>query len=216
MELFIDCEWNSFGGDLISMALVPRDRSIEPFYEVVPHKNPHPWVAEHVIPALGKAQIEYSEFQTKLEEYLAQFEWVEIISDWPEDITWFCRALITGPGLKISTPKLYMRCVSLPPATTNPHNALADAIDNRDAFYGDFDASTSYRWPSGGVQCFHCAERFETHSRAEIHFGARPHQKPLCQTTEASAEVMLKKLRALENWAINQGLEIPQELKSDG
>ena len=33
--LYIDCEFNSFGGELISLALVPADPNIPAFYEVI-------------------------------------------------------------------------------------------------------------------------------------------------------------------------------------
>jgi hypothetical protein len=35
MRIFVDCEFNGFGGDLLSMALVPEDDVIAPWYEVV-------------------------------------------------------------------------------------------------------------------------------------------------------------------------------------
>lgn len=52
MRLFIDGEWNSFGGDLISLALVAEDG--REWYEVLDCVDPHPWVAENVIPKLGR------------------------------------------------------------------------------------------------------------------------------------------------------------------
>ena len=47
MKLFLDCEFNGFGGELISMALV--DENERYFYEVLPCINPTAWVLDNVI-----------------------------------------------------------------------------------------------------------------------------------------------------------------------
>lgn len=125
MKLFIDGEWNSYGGELISMALVPEIG--EHFYEVLGCDNPDPWVAENVMTKLYKNQITMSEMQEKLEAYLSQFESVHIVADWPEDIMWFCKVLITGPGTRINTPPLSLEVLRVDTVSTNPHYALADA-----------------------------------------------------------------------------------------
>lgn len=137
MDLFIDGEWNSFGGSLISLALVPKTG--EPFYEVI-ERDPNvdepidPWVAENVIPKLGKAPVSYRHLQHKLGQFLNQFTRVRVIADWPEDIEWFCRLLITGPGERLSTPELSMEIHRVDAVSSNPHNALADAQALRDYF----------------------------------------------------------------------------------
>ena len=125
MKLFIDGEWNSYGGDLISLALVP-EIGVH-FYEVLGCDNPDPWVAENVMTKLGKNQITMPEMQEKLEVYLSQFESVHIVADWPEDIMWFCKVLVTGPGTRINTPPLSLEVLRVDTVSTNSHNALADA-----------------------------------------------------------------------------------------
>jgi hypothetical protein len=125
MKLFIDGEWNSYGGELISLALVPEIG--EHFYEVLGCDSPDPWVAENVMTKLGKNQITMPEMQEKLEVYLSQFESVHIVADWPEDIMWFCKVLITGPGTRINTPPLSLEVLRVDTVSMNPHNALADA-----------------------------------------------------------------------------------------
>ena len=125
MKIFIDGEWNSYGGDLISLALVPEIG--EHFYEVLGCDNPDPWVAENVMTKLGKNQITMPEMQEKLEVYLSQFESVHIVADWPEDIMWFCKVLITGPGTRVNTPLLSLEVLRVDTVSMNPHNALADA-----------------------------------------------------------------------------------------
>jgi hypothetical protein len=125
MKLFIDGEWNSYGGELISLALVPEIG--EHFYEVLGCDSPDPWVAENVMPKLVKNRITMSEMQEKLEVYLSQFESIHIVADWPEDIMWFCKVLITGPGTRINTPPLSLEVLRVDTVSMNPHNALADA-----------------------------------------------------------------------------------------
>ena len=132
MRVFIDGEWNSYGGDLISLALVAEDgRS---FYGVLGCDKPDPWVAENVMPKLGKPWITLEILQEQLEIFLRQFEFdsVHIIADWPEDIMWFCKVLVTGPGTRLNTPPLTMEVLRVDTVSKNPHNALADAMALRD------------------------------------------------------------------------------------
>lgn len=125
MKFFIDGEWNSYGGELISLALVPEIG--EHFYEVLGCDSPDPWVAENVMTKLGKDQITLALMQELLEVYLNQFESVHIIADWPEDVMWFCKVLITGPGTRINTPPLSFEVLRVDTISLYPHNALADA-----------------------------------------------------------------------------------------
>jgi hypothetical protein len=75
------------------------------------------------------------QFVLLLQIWLLQFPSIHVIADWPEDISHFCQALITGPGERINTPALTMevrRDLDLIPSAT-PHNALADAWAIRDS-----------------------------------------------------------------------------------
>jgi hypothetical protein len=56
MNLFLDCEFNGFGGELISMALVDGDGNY--FYEVLPCLEPINWVKENVLPMLDKQPVQ--------------------------------------------------------------------------------------------------------------------------------------------------------------
>lgn len=125
MKLFIDGEWNSYGGDLISLALVPAIG--ESFYEVLGCDKPDPWVAENVMPKLQKEPITMASMQEKMWSYLNQFESIHVIADWPEDVMWFCKVLVTGPGTRIDTPPLSFEILRVDTISKNPHNALADA-----------------------------------------------------------------------------------------
>lgn len=130
MKIFIDGEWNSYGGELISLALVAEDNRT--FYEVLGCDNPDPWVAENVMPKLEKPWITLEILQEKLEIFLGQFSRVQIVADWPEDIMWFCKVLVTGPGTRLDTPPLTMEVLRVDTVSKNPHNALADAMALRD------------------------------------------------------------------------------------
>lgn len=125
MKLFLDCEFNEFRGALISMALV--DENGREWYEVVPCENPGPWVAEHVIPILGRGPVSLPFMQASLGAWLSVYESIHIVADWPEDIAHFCTALITGPGMRLDTPPLTMEVLRIDATSEMPHNALADA-----------------------------------------------------------------------------------------
>ena len=125
MKLFLDCEFNGFKGELISMALVAPDG--QEFYEVLPCENPGAWVAEHVMPILNKPAVSIEAFQASLQRFLMKFDAVHIVADWPEDIQHFCNSLITGPGSRLNTPPLTMEVVRIDAPSDQPHNALADA-----------------------------------------------------------------------------------------
>lgn len=125
MRLFLDCEFNEFKGALISMALV--DENGREWYEVVPCENPGPWVAENVIPILGRGPVPIGLMQASLSAFLALYDSVHIVADWPEDIAHFCNALITGPGYRLDTPPLTMEVLRVDASSELPHNALADA-----------------------------------------------------------------------------------------
>lgn len=131
MNIYIDCEWNGFGGRLISMALVSEDG--REFYEVLACENPCQWVAENVIPILNKNPISMEKFNQLLQEYLFQFDAVNIIADWPEDIEKFCAALIIGAGERLNTPPLSMQIIRINAKSALPHNALEDARGIRSA-----------------------------------------------------------------------------------
>lgn len=95
MRLCIDGEWNSYKGELISLALVADDG--REFYAVLGCDNPDPWVALNVMPKLGRESITLEALQEQLERFLSQFYEVHIVADWPEDIAHFCNVLRRRP-----------------------------------------------------------------------------------------------------------------------
>jgi hypothetical protein len=126
MRIWIDTEFNEFKGELISMALVAEDG--REFYESVGCEKPGAWVAQNVMPIIGKAPVAMLLLQRRLFEFLRHYDSVHIVADWPEDIAHFCNALITGPGFRIDTPALTLEIRrDLDAVSALPHNALADA-----------------------------------------------------------------------------------------
>lgn len=139
MNIWIDCEFNEFGGDLISMALVADDG--QEFYEVLDLENDWKygsWVFANVVPWLNKDPIEKSVFQSKLWSFINQWNEVHIIADWPDDIRYFCQSLITGPGIAINTPPKMTMQIDRELDTSSSkilHNALEDARAIKQSWY---------------------------------------------------------------------------------
>lgn len=130
MNVFLDTEFNGFGGKLLSMALVPEDENLPQFYrELQVTDQLHPWVMENVIPHLNGPAVTFSRFQHDLAVYLNTIGPCNIIADWPDDIKYFCEALITGPGERVALAHniSFGLDFSIKYQSLIPHNALADA-----------------------------------------------------------------------------------------
>jgi hypothetical protein len=125
MKIWIDTEFNEFRGALISMALI--DESGREFYRSVGCESPGAWVAANVMPIIGIEPVSMAALQADLQAWLSVYDDVHVIADWPEDIEHFCRALITGPGERINTPRLTMEVDrDINASSKLPHNALED------------------------------------------------------------------------------------------
>lgn len=131
INLFIDCEFNGFGGELISMAIVSEHG--DEFYEVLQlpeNTKIHSWVKENVMPILKKKPVDRFVFQRKLHEFLSNYSEVHVIVDWPDDIKYFCQSLITGAGTMMSIPSTLTMEIDRTLSNDKSeilHNALADA-----------------------------------------------------------------------------------------
>ena len=128
MKLFLDCEFNGFGGELISMAIVDENNHF--FYEVLEIQNINTWVSLNVMPVLNKLPISKEYFKNKLQNYLTEYDSIEIIADWPDDFKYFFQSITLDNGYKLKTPKIIaVLDESLnAKSSTVPHNALHDAI----------------------------------------------------------------------------------------
>ena len=114
MRYFLDAEFNGFGGQLISLALVPEDKKAAPFYEVLACADPNPWVIDHVVPVLQKQAISRPEMIAKLVAYLRGDSEPVVTADWPEDIAHLALLMLTGPGWCMPSPRLIIELLDLP------------------------------------------------------------------------------------------------------
>lgn len=132
MKFFLDAEFNGFGGDLISIALVSN--AGHEWYEVTHCDAPIPWVRQHVMPVLQRPAISRDEVTASLRRFLVQFDEVHIVADWPEDIIHLCSLLIPAKGHRIATPPMTLELITLEARleSTTAHNALSDARALRD------------------------------------------------------------------------------------
>lgn len=143
MRYFLDCEFNGFGGQLISLALVP-EHGDEDYYVVLPlEEAPHPWVERHVVPYLRSVptplynQLDRIAAAHDIARFLSTDPDPEIVADWPEDIALFCRLLLTADAEIVDVSSLRFHFVRTPGFSTArnsivPHNALHDARALRD------------------------------------------------------------------------------------
>jgi hypothetical protein len=150
MIYYLDCEFDGYGGELISMGIVREDGYA--FYGILNGEIKDEWVRENVVPKLLKIPFNdiavksilgsVEHFQGKLEEYFKGATGIQIIADWPDDFKYFCDALITGPGTMIDIPGVAMVVARVDPYPTDvegaiQHNAYWDALALKDFIAGD-------------------------------------------------------------------------------
>jgi hypothetical protein len=148
-QFVVDCEYSSESHELISMAIVPlwptgsfgwrTEKVIAPtevpekeFYEVI---TPLPagmseWVQQNVVPYLEKEGVSFATFQERLETFMLKNGVKQLHYDWCDDIAYFNRAMITGPGERIQMAGLALIHIHHPNIETQSqvaHNALHDA-----------------------------------------------------------------------------------------
>jgi hypothetical protein len=138
-KLYLDTEFNGFNGKLMSMALVPEDDSLPEFYKEIEFTGQlDPWVKENVVPHMFLLPCTYTEFQNALAQYLFLIGECTIVADWPDDIRYFCEALITGPGEMLPTAHKVQFELNrgIDYVSYVPHNALWDARGIKTFFKG--------------------------------------------------------------------------------
>lgn len=139
MKYYLDCEFNGYEGALISMALVREDDQY--LYVILPRPaNITDWVRENVMPILEAVpagakmkKLMHSQLGKAIEDFLKDDESPVIITDWPDDIAYFCENILTGPGTMINIPRLSFRMHRVDAYPSNivgavQHNALWDAF----------------------------------------------------------------------------------------
>lgn len=138
-RLYLDCEFNGFGGQLISMALVAEDG--REWYEVLPlpitatHDFVDPWVRLNVVPILGKPPISHASFRQSLFAFLANFDNPIIVADWYTDLVHFFSCFAGRDHSESRSYPCRAQLVASVPgyAPKQPHNALSDARAIKDA-----------------------------------------------------------------------------------
>lgn len=139
MNYYLDTEFNGFGGALMSLALVREDG--ESLYMVFPKPyRPDDWVLANVTPLLHDVpeSVWVAEVPTEAAPALIwRFLYGDadpvIHTDWPDDVRYFCQAVIVGPGQMAPIPSLKFQVhrvdaypTDLPGAVQ--HNAWWDAM----------------------------------------------------------------------------------------
>jgi hypothetical protein len=153
MIYYIDCEFDGYGGKLISIGIAALNHAT--FYAVLDKYAYGPdvdevqecddWVYDNVIPKLMShtrfnhrlsrafPSITHKELSTELGIFFAGDEEIHIIADWPDDIKYFCELLVTGPGTMINIPSITFDIKRVDAYPNDipfaiQHNAIWDAI----------------------------------------------------------------------------------------
>ncbi|MGH6653052.1 MAG: hypothetical protein ACREB7_18180 [Sphingopyxis sp.] len=132
MRYFLDTEFNGFGGELISIALVPENAALAPFYAAIPVADPTAWVRANALPVLDAEPQSRDIVRDLFAAYLMNDPAPLLVADWPEDIALAARLLISRPGYMKPVRSLRFELVDpdiIGPmaASAVPHNALHDA-----------------------------------------------------------------------------------------
>jgi len=132
-RVYVDCEFDGFAGELLSMALVAEDG--REWYGVLPVAPGSEWVLRNVVPLIDALPVTLRaynrvEFNLGLFNFLRGIDSPVIVADWYTDLVHFFRCF-EGPDHASSfsmdcaaelRPKLDISSHS-----QFPHNALSDA-----------------------------------------------------------------------------------------
>lgn len=150
---YLDTEFNSFGGSLISLGICRHDDPADNLYLVVPQseidrmreaEGMDPWIETNVIANLFRCPDSARgivDFPAAWSKHLGEFIYREgepppqIMVDWPSDAMDFAKLLMTGPGLAVpmgnQTHITILRHIDVYPTTLAgavQHNAIWDAM----------------------------------------------------------------------------------------
>lgn len=127
-RLYLDTEFNGFHGNLVSLALAAPDG--EHWYEVLPYpKKWESWVADNVVPHLGKKPIPPEQFGIRLRTYLQARPGCTIYADWPTDFEHLLAVMRGEHYADFWQVECQMVLLTgTDPQSVVPHNALSDAI----------------------------------------------------------------------------------------
>lgn len=134
MKIYLDCEFNGFGGDLLSMALVAEDG--REFYEVLPYPEEwDSWVDANVKTVLNKPPLRSKEeFLDLFRRFLSGFDNPTIVVDWYTDALHFFQCFQGEDHSKSFSYACSLEVILLDKYESKiPHNALEDARAIREA-----------------------------------------------------------------------------------
>lgn len=135
----LDCEFNGFGGELISLALSGEAGELylcRPYAELEA-LDLHPWVEENVLPLLDvngarPTVLPQEDFGRAIQAFLKDDPEPCVVADWPEDLTHLMQCLILSPGQMVRIPDLTLKLIQVSAWPSDlegaiQHNALWDA-----------------------------------------------------------------------------------------
>ena len=104
VDIYLDTEFNGFGGRLLSMGIVVTNHSYfigeaEEWYEVLDYSDIFheldPWVKDNVLPMLLERQgLSYDAFRASFIIFMQKYEGATIHVDWPSDIVHLTQLLL--------------------------------------------------------------------------------------------------------------------------
>ncbi len=136
MRYFVDCEFNGFGGPLISIAAVPEAPDAPSFYQATGCDDPIPWVQERVLPVLNIRPVPPAEMACAFAVYLEDDPDPLLVADWPEDIAHAAQLLALGTR-RLLAGAVRFELLEVSNFSTDvlskvPHNAHEDALALRE------------------------------------------------------------------------------------
>lgn len=139
MKYYIDAEFNGFGGQLLSFAIVREDNEFRHFVFGIRDSEVEPWVRDNVMPHRFAAPLTHPNGSTTyaagrdLAAFIRPDDDAHIHFDWPEDAIHFLSLITIGGGNMFATgnfalhfEKVDMDKLTLPGAIR--HNPYWDSM----------------------------------------------------------------------------------------
>lgn len=133
MRIAVDCEFNGFGGQLISMALVAEDgREWHASLPLPDIYDQDPWVRDNVIPVVhykAEPMPTMQSFRKSFERFMNGFDSPTIVADWYTDLVHFFQIFAGrdhSESFHIPCSAVLLPNMEFLPSAV-PHNALCDA-----------------------------------------------------------------------------------------
>ena len=139
MDYYLDTEFDGFGGPLLTLALV-REDGASLYLNYVGHAARNEWVRANVLPIVRAVPFDVTTINcghrggaARIAEFLRGDAHPHVNTDWPDDVRYFCGALIVGPGEMVGIPHISFEIHRVDAYPTNlpgavQHNAWWDAM----------------------------------------------------------------------------------------